>query len=138
MTWTSLVSVNVDGLAQEERRQEMALQFCFPGRRMHMRMVLPLSSTEVQQRHLLNGSLSAIESSEQDSIPNTVNSVYYNVMPLTNEAEDEVKDDWYEQLQYEVSRVPQHDLLLIIILTKINLFNAPTPFDTQKYITIIP
>lgn len=32
----------------------------------------------------------------------------------TNEAEDEVKDDWYEQLQYEVSRVPQHDLLLIM------------------------
>ena len=31
----------------------------------------------------------------------------------TKEAEDEVKDDWYEQLQYEVSRVPQHDMLLI-------------------------
>ena len=31
----------------------------------------------------------------------------------TNEVEDEVKDDWYEQLQYEVSRVPQHDMLLI-------------------------
>ena len=32
----------------------------------------------------------------------------------TNEAEDEVKDAWYEQFQYEVSRVPQHDLLLIM------------------------
>ena len=32
----------------------------------------------------------------------------------TNGAEDEVKDDWYEQLQYEASRVPQHDLLLIM------------------------
>ena len=32
----------------------------------------------------------------------------------TNEEEDEVKDDWYEQLQYEVSRVPQHDMLLIM------------------------
>ena len=32
----------------------------------------------------------------------------------TNEAEDEVKDDWYEQLQYEVSRVPRHDMLLIM------------------------
>ena len=65
-----------------ERRQEMALQFCFSGRRMHMRMVLPLSSIEVQQRLFLNGSLSAIESSEQGSIPNTLSSLYYNVMPL--------------------------------------------------------
>jgi len=32
----------------------------------------------------------------------------------TNEAEDEVKDDWYEQLQYEVSIVPQPYLLLIM------------------------
>ena len=32
----------------------------------------------------------------------------------TNEAENEVKDDWYEQLQYEVFRVRQHDLLLIM------------------------
>lgn len=28
----------------------------------------------------------------------------------TNKAEDEVKDGWYEQLQYEVSRVLQHDM----------------------------
>ena len=49
---------------------------------MHMRMVLPLSSIEVQQRHLLNGSLSAIESSEQGSNPNTISSLNYNVMPL--------------------------------------------------------
>ena len=32
----------------------------------------------------------------------------------TNEAENEVKDDWYGQLQYEVFRVRQYDLLLII------------------------
>ena len=44
----------------------------------------------------------------------------------TNEAEDEVKDDWYEQLQYEVSRVPQHDLLLIMgdINAKVGLDNS--------------
>ena len=33
---------------------------------------------------------------------------------LTNETEDKVKDDWYEQLQYKVSKVPQHDMLLIM------------------------
>ena len=32
----------------------------------------------------------------------------------TNEAEDETKDDWYEQLQSAVSKVPQHDMLLIM------------------------
>ncbi|XP_013401097.1 uncharacterized protein LOC106166982 [Lingula anatina] len=32
----------------------------------------------------------------------------------TNDAEADVKDDWYEQLQVAVSRVPQHDLLLVI------------------------
>ena len=32
----------------------------------------------------------------------------------TKEAEDEIKDDWYEQLQYEVSGVSQHDMLLIM------------------------
>lgn len=44
----------------------------------------------------------------------------------TNEAEDDVKDDWYEQLQYEVSRVPQHDLLLIMgdINDKVGLDNS--------------
>ena len=31
----------------------------------------------------------------------------------TNEAEEDVKDDFYEQLQREVSKIPQHDLLLI-------------------------
>ena len=99
---------------QKERRQEIALQFYFPGRKMHTQMVLPLSSTEVQKRPLSNRSLSATESSEQGSIPNTVNSLYHNGMPPTNEAENEVKDDWCEQLQHEVSRVPQHDLLLIM------------------------
>ena len=39
---------------------------------------------------------------------------------------NEVKDDWYEQLQYEVSRVPQHDLLLIMgnINAKVGLDNS--------------
>jgi hypothetical protein len=32
----------------------------------------------------------------------------------TNEATDEDKDEWYEQLQRLVSKVPQHDMLLII------------------------
>ncbi len=31
----------------------------------------------------------------------------------TNEAEEEVKEDWYEQLQMAVSKVPQHDVLLL-------------------------
>ena len=31
----------------------------------------------------------------------------------TNEAEEEVKEDWYEQLQMAVSKVPQHDILLL-------------------------
>lgn len=30
----------------------------------------------------------------------------------TNEVEEEVKEDWYEQLQMAVSQVPQHDVLL--------------------------
>ena len=32
----------------------------------------------------------------------------------TNQAEDESKDEWYEQLQRAVSKVPHHDMLLII------------------------
>ena len=32
MTWTSLVLGTVDGLPQEERRQEIALQFFFSGK----------------------------------------------------------------------------------------------------------
>ncbi|KAJ8412738.1 hypothetical protein AAFF_G00116890 [Aldrovandia affinis] len=32
----------------------------------------------------------------------------------TNEAEREDKDDWYEELQRIVSKVPQHDVLLIM------------------------
>ena len=31
----------------------------------------------------------------------------------TNEAEEDIKDDFYEQLQCEVSKIPQHDMLLI-------------------------
>lgn len=31
----------------------------------------------------------------------------------TNEAEEEVKEDWYEQLQMAVSKVPQHDVHLL-------------------------
>ncbi len=31
----------------------------------------------------------------------------------TKEAEEEVKEDWYEQLQMAVSKVPQHDVLLL-------------------------
>ena len=32
----------------------------------------------------------------------------------TDEAGDEVRDDWYEQLQHGVPRIPRHDLLLIM------------------------
>ena len=32
----------------------------------------------------------------------------------TNEADEEDKDDWYEELQHAVSRIPRHDLLLIM------------------------
>ena len=32
----------------------------------------------------------------------------------TNEAEEEDKDDWYEQLQQAVSKIPQHDMLIIM------------------------
>lgn len=32
----------------------------------------------------------------------------------TNEAEAEVKDEWYEQLSQVVTKVPHHDMLLII------------------------
>lgn len=31
----------------------------------------------------------------------------------TNEAEEDVKDDFYEQFHHEVSKIPQHDMLLI-------------------------
>ena len=32
----------------------------------------------------------------------------------TNDYEDEVKEDCYEQLQAEVAKVPQHDMLLVM------------------------
>ena len=32
----------------------------------------------------------------------------------TNDSEDLVKGDWYEQLQAEVTTVPQHDMLLVM------------------------
>lgn len=32
----------------------------------------------------------------------------------TNEAEIEDKDDWYEELQQTISKVPQHDMLLVM------------------------
>ena len=32
----------------------------------------------------------------------------------TNEADEEIKDDFYEQLQTTMSKVPLHDMLLII------------------------
>ena len=32
----------------------------------------------------------------------------------TNEADPQEKDDWYEQLQYTISKVPQHDVLMVI------------------------
>ena len=32
----------------------------------------------------------------------------------TNEADDEVKDDFYEQLQKIMDEVPRHDMLLVI------------------------
>ncbi|XP_071123040.1 craniofacial development protein 2-like [Mytilus edulis] len=33
---------------------------------------------------------------------------------LTNDAEDEIKDDFYEQLQTAISKVHQHDMLVIM------------------------
>ena len=32
----------------------------------------------------------------------------------TNDSEDEVKEDWYKQPQTEVSKIPQHDMLLVL------------------------
>jgi len=32
----------------------------------------------------------------------------------TNESDKDDKEDWYEQLQKAVAKVPQHDMLLII------------------------
>ena len=43
ITWISLELVNVDGLVQEGRRQEMVLQLCFQEKKIFMPMVLPLS-----------------------------------------------------------------------------------------------
>lgn len=31
----------------------------------------------------------------------------------TNEADDEMKDEWYEHLSQVISKVPRHDMLLI-------------------------
>ena len=47
-----------------------------------------------------------------------LNSKYYKLTILqcyapTNKAEEEVKEDWYLQLQKVVSKVPQHDILLL-------------------------
>ena len=33
---------------------------------------------------------------------------------LTNDSEDEMKEEWYGQLQAEVSTLPQHDMLLVM------------------------
>ena len=46
----------------------------------------------------------------------------------TNEAEDEVKDEWYEQLNHVVSKVPRHDLLLVI-----GDLNAKVGADNSTY-----
>ena len=43
ITWISLELVNVDGLVQEGRRQEMVLQLCSQEKKIFMPMVLPLS-----------------------------------------------------------------------------------------------
>ena len=32
----------------------------------------------------------------------------------TNDSEDDMKEEWYDQLQAAVSKVPQHDVLLIM------------------------
>ena len=32
----------------------------------------------------------------------------------TNDSEDEVKEDWYEQLQADVATVPHHDMLMVM------------------------
>ena len=53
MTWTSLVLVNVDGLVREGRQLEMALQFCFPGKTMHM----PLRGGERPPKNLWVGDI---------------------------------------------------------------------------------
>lgn len=46
----------------------------------------------------------------------------------TNEAEEVVKEDWYEQLQAAVSKDPQHDLLLLI-----GDLNAKVGTDNSNY-----
>ena len=47
------------------------------------------------------------------------NSKYFKLTSIkcyspTNDPEDEVKEDWYEQIHAEVAKVPQHDLLLVM------------------------
>ena len=46
----------------------------------------------------------------------------------TNEAEEEVKEDWYEQLQMAVSMLPQHDMLLLT-----GDMNAKVGTDNSNY-----
>ena len=46
----------------------------------------------------------------------------------TNEVEDEAKDEWYEQLQQVISKVPAHDMLLII-----GDLNAKVGADNTNY-----
>ena len=47
------------------------------------------------------------------------NSKYYKLTIIqcyapTDDSEDDMKEEWYDQLQASVSKVPQHDILLII------------------------
>ncbi|EDO30030.1 predicted protein, partial [Nematostella vectensis] len=46
----------------------------------------------------------------------------------TNEADDEAKDDWYKHLTQVISRVPRHDMLLVI-----GDLNAKVGTDNTNY-----
>ena len=46
-----------------------------------------------------------------------------------------MKDDWHEQLQYEVSKVPKHDMLLIVgdINAKVEMDNSNCEEVMEKH-----
>lgn len=46
-------------------------------------------------------------------LESTVNTVIQCYVPTNEAEEEEVKDTWYEQVQLAVSKVPQHDMLMI-------------------------
>ena len=99
---------------RKEEVKRWLKQFCFPGRENAHANGVALILNRSTAKTLIEW-----EPVSDRIIRARFQSKHYKLTKLqcnapTNEAEDEVKDDCYEQLQYEVSRVPQHDLLLIM------------------------